>query len=82
MSHEGREGNGLDGRKWEKAIDQELKHAGLSKWRNEIERKNSLEVDRADVNEDIAKSRENRECGSWDPPNLYRSFVHDGTKIK
>ena len=30
-------------RKWEKVIDQEVKRVGLSKWRNEMERKNTLE---------------------------------------
>ena len=43
MSHESRERNELDVRKWEKVIDQEVKRVGLSKWRNEMERKNTLE---------------------------------------
>lgn len=43
MSQDNREGNELDVRKWEKVIDQEVKRVGLSKWRNEMERKNTLE---------------------------------------
>ena len=43
MAYENREGNELDVRKWAKVIDQEVKRVGLRKWRNEMERKSTLE---------------------------------------
>ena len=39
---ESKKGNALHGSKWEKVIEQEMNRVGLSKWRNEMERKNTL----------------------------------------
>ena len=44
MRHDSGEGNELDLRKWEKVIDQEVRRVGLNKWRNEMERKDTLEL--------------------------------------
>ena len=44
MRHDSGKGNELDVRKWEKVIDQEVRRVGLNKWRNEMERKDTLEL--------------------------------------